>query len=206
MAAVGHDRLFGRCMKMTEALNSRRLKVPVTNLQKKVFSKERFTAHLDIGVGEHGLFERSDRGDLSMELWLESSPDGIRVKGSINGSVFMDCTRCLEEYRQGLDVAVDEFYRRPGLGAVTDEGRRLSRAEIPEEDDYVIDEGMINLNLLVNDAVMLNLPIRHLCSEECRGLCQECGKNLTEGDCGCVRESIDPRLEVLRTLLEKEGE
>ena len=191
---------------MSETLNARKLKVPVTNLQKRVFSKERFTAHLDIGVGESGLFERSDRGDLYLELWLESSPDGIRVKGAITGSVFMECSRCLEEYRQGLDVAVDEFYRRPGLGAVTDGGGRLAGAEVPEEDEYLVDEGMIDLNLLVNDAVMLNLPMRRLCDDGCRGLCQECGRNLNEGDCGCVRESIDPRLEVLRTLLEEDKE
>ena len=189
---------------MSEDLNSRQLKVPVTNLQKKVFSKEKFVAYLDIGVGEHGLFERSDRGDLKLELWLESSPDGIRVKGDLSGSVFLDCTRCLEEYRQDLEIAVDEFYRRPGLSAVDADGGRLAEAEVVEEDDYVIDEGTIDLNLLVNDAVMLSLPMRRLCDDECRGLCQICGTNLNEGECGCSSDDIDPRLEILRTLLEPE--
>ncbi len=188
---------------MAEKLNSRQLKIPVTNLVKKVFSKEKFAANLDIAVGEHGLIERSDRGDLSLMVWLESSPDGIRVHGNIRGSVCMECTRCLEEYRQELDIEVDEFYRRPGLATVTGEGGRLAEADIQEEDEYVISEGAIDLNLLINDAVMLSLPIKRLCGEECRGLCQVCGKNLNEGECGCTRESIDPRLEVLRALLER---
>lgn len=187
---------------MAEKLNSRQLRVPVTNLLKKVFSRERFTANLDIAVSEHGLLERSDRGDLSLEVWLESSPDGIRVKGKIRGSVYMECTRCLEEYRQDLDIAVDEFYRRPGLATVDGEGRRLAEADVQEEDEYVIADGAIDMNLMLNDAVMLSLPIKHLCSEECKGLCQVCGKNLNEGECGCTQESVDPRLEVLRTLLE----
>jgi len=189
---------------MTESLNSRQLKVPVTNLQKKVFSKEKFVAHLDIGVGEQGIFERSDRGDLKLELWLESSPDGIRVKGNLSGAVFLDCTRCLEQYRQDLDIAVDEFYRRPGLSTFDPDGGRLAEVEVREEDDYVIEEGTVDLNLLVNDAVMLSLPMRRLCDEECRGLCQICGANLNETECGCSREYIDPRLEILRTLLEPE--
>ena len=190
---------------MTETLNSRRLKVPVTNLWRKVFSRERFVACLDIGIGEQGLYERGDKGDLKLDLWLESSPDGIRVKGDITGSVRMECTRCLEEYRQDLHIGVDEFYRRPGLGTVTGDGRQLPReVEFPEEDEYVIREGAIDLNISANDAVLLGLPIKRLCSEDCRGLCQVCGKNLNEGECGCVVESIDPRLEVLRTLLDRD--
>lgn len=189
---------------MAEKLNSRQLKVPVTNLLKKVFSRERFVADLDIAVTEHGLAEKSDRGDLRLEVWLESSPDGVRVKGTIRGSVSMDCTRCLEAYRQNLEITVDEFFRRHGLSAVTGDGRRLALTDVQEEDEYVIDEGAIDMNLLVNDAVMLSLPIKHLCDDGCRGLCQTCGRNLNEGECTCVRESIDPRLEVLKALLEEE--
>jgi uncharacterized protein len=189
---------------MNHTLNLRQLKVPVTNLQKKVFSKERFRAHLDIGVGEHGLVEKSDRGDLELDVWLESSPDGIRVKGKITGSVSMQCTRCLGVYRQGLDAGVDEFYRRRGLGAVTGDGRELPAWDVSEEDEYVIAEGAIDLNLLVNDVVILSLPIKRLCGEACRGLCQWCGADLNEGECGCEREAIDPRLEILRTLLDRD--
>lgn len=187
---------------MAEALNSRQLKVAVTNLRKKVFSRERFSASLDIGMGERGLYEKGDRGDLRLEFWLESSPDGIRVTGNITGTIRMECTRCLEEYRQELDIETDEFYRRPGLGAVTSDGRQLPQEEVGEEDEYIISEGLIDLNLLVNDAVMLSLPIKRLCRDDCRGLCPHCGRNLNEGECGCAGESVDPRLEGLRALLE----
>jgi uncharacterized protein len=188
---------------MSEKLNSRQLKVPVTNLLRRVFSKERFSASLDISVGESGLLEKSDRGDLGLEVWLVSSPDGIRVKGDIRGSVAMECTRCLEGFRQELDIAVDEFFRRPGMGALGSDGRELPGAEVLEEDAYVIEEGVIDLNVLVNDAVLLSLPIKHLCDESCRGLCQHCGLNLNSGECDCGGETVDPRLEVLRSLLER---
>ena len=191
---------------MAEKLNSRQLKVPVTNLLKRVFSKEKFSANLDITVGEQGLVETSDRGDFRLEVWLESSPDGIRVKGRLAGSVVMECTRCLEGYRQDLDIPVDEFYRRPGLGALGADGRQVPGPEVEEEDEYVVEEGVIDLNILVNDAVMLGLPIKRLCSEECKGLCQYCGSNLNLEQCDCRGEDIDPRLEALRTLLERDSE
>lgn len=192
--------------RMGKTLDSRLLKVPVAGLMKKLFTRERFGADLDVGLGEQGLFERGGRGGLRLDLWLESSPDGIRVKGTLRGSMALECTRCLEEYRQELDIWVDEFYRRPGIGAVSPEGRPLPREmEVPEDDEYLIEEGTIDLNVLVNDAVILNLPIKHLCSPECRGLCPYCGANLNRGDCGCRVEEIDPRLEVLRKLLEEEA-
>jgi uncharacterized protein len=191
-------------MEMAKSLNAHELKVPVTSLLKKVFTREKLTASLNVAIDEHGLKERGEPGGLRLELWLESSPDGIRVKGEIKGYVSMACTRCLEEYRQEMDIAVDEFYRRPGLAPVGEDGRHMAASEVWEEDDYVIREGVIDLNVLVNDAVLLSLPIRHLCREDCRGLCQVCGANLNFERCGCRQEVSDPRLEVLRTLLDRE--
>jgi len=190
---------------MAENIAFRKLKIPVTNLMKRVFTQERFQTRLDVGVGEHGLYERGGKGDLVLDLRLDSSPDGVRVRGRIEGSVGMDCTRCLEEYRQELNIEVDEFYRRPGLTLAGAEEKGLPLGgEIPEEDEYVIDEGTIDLNVLVNDLVLLSIPIKHLCREDCRGLCQVCGANLNREKCDCVRESVDPRLEVLRTLLDRD--
>lgn len=186
-------------------MDSRELKVSVTNLLKRVFTKERFSAYLDVGISDEGLYERGGGGNLGVECWLESSPDGIRVKGKISGKVGMQCTRCLKEYSRELDIDVDEFFMRPGLTQVDEDGLKLNLdSETGEEDDYIIEEGVIDLNVLVNDAVMLSLPMRCLCREDCKGLCQVCGINLNEGECGCEVSDIDPRLEVLRTLLDQD--
>ena len=53
------------------------------------------------------------------------------------------------------------------------------------------------------EQIEMEFPIRFLCKEDCRGLCQRCGRNLNEGECGCTQKEIDPRLEPLRALLEK---
>lgn len=189
---------------MGETHFERRLRVPVTNLQKKVFSREKITVSLQARVGEEGVVYTGERGDLRLEAWMESSPDGIRVKGRIEGTISVHCTRCLEEYRHQLDIPVDEFYRRPGLGAVGLEGGRLRDLDIIEDDDYVIHEGTVDLNLLVNDNVMTGLPIKRLCDEACRGLCPRCGQNLNQGTCECSEDEFDPRLEVLRELLRRD--
>ena len=52
--------------------------------------------------------------------------------------------------------------------------------------------------------LLLALPTKHLCREDCRGLCPHCGKNLNEGLCGCREDKVDPRLAVLAQLMDGE--
>ena len=75
-------------------------------------------------------------------------------------------------------------------------------AENEDNDDIIIVAGYtLDLFSLVRDDILLEMPIKHLCSEDCRGLCPVCGQNLNEGSCGCKREAVDPRMAVLDQLL-----
>jgi uncharacterized protein len=70
--------------------------------------------------------------------------------------------------------------------------------------DYVlINENKLDLAQITEEQLLLEFPLRHLCSEDCRGLCPKCGHDLNESDCGCHTAEIDPRLEVLKTLIDK---
>ncbi len=69
-------------------------------------------------------------------------------------------------------------------------------------DDYIeTPDYMLDLQKLAAADILLELPLKYLCSDNCKGLCPKCGKNLNEGDCGCSKDAIDPRLEALRELL-----
>ena len=71
-----------------------------------------------------------------------------------------------------------------------------------ENDDYLLLEDMtLNVDDLVLTDILLNIPMKFLCSEDCKGLCSYCGKNLNDGPCNC-KKPVDPRLEVLRELLD----
>ncbi|MBQ2779962.1 MAG: DUF177 domain-containing protein [Clostridia bacterium] len=72
-----------------------------------------------------------------------------------------------------------------------------------ESDGYLLVENFtLSLDELVETEVLLALPSKNLCRKTCRGLCALCGKNLNEGDCDCQKQTVDPRLEKLRQLLE----
>lgn len=77
-----------------------------------------------------------------------------------------------------------------------------------EEDDEIllIPDEKLDLYEFCFGEILLSLPMKHLCSETCKGICLNCGKNLNTGSCGCVTKSIDPRLEVLAKLLEQDQE
>ncbi len=74
-----------------------------------------------------------------------------------------------------------------------------------DNDEYLIPEnGLIDLGELVRENIILNLPISHICSDDCKGLCTKCGADLNLGDCGCVRVEKDPRWSVLEHFFDED--
>ena len=70
-------------------------------------------------------------------------------------------------------------------------------------DDYIeTPDATVDLDELTTSDILLELPHKYLCKEDCQGLCQVCGKNLNTGECDCQTEEVDPRLEELSKLLE----
>ncbi len=123
---------------------------------------------------------------LRFDLTLERISDGILVRGPVSGRYVETCRRCLLETRREFGFETAEVYR--------------VSADVWEE-RYVIAGETIDLDPLVRDAILPNLPLYPLCRDDCRGLCTWCGHNLNESDCGCDRERIDVRWSALRDLL-----
>ena len=73
-----------------------------------------------------------------------------------------------------------------------------------ENDEYIVadEDGFLSLVPVFEEEMMLELPTKLLCSEGCKGLCIKCGANLNKVNCGCTVKEIDPRLEVLKALLD----
>ena len=68
-------------------------------------------------------------------------------------------------------------------------------------DEYILVEGyMLNLSELVESDILLELPTKMLCKEECKGLCQNCGKDLNEGSCNCKTQFVNPKFAALKDL------
>jgi uncharacterized protein len=134
--------------------------------------------------------------DIQGKIAISVTEDGVVAEGDLKGVTDLECSRCLEEYPQPLDIQFTEiFSAHPAENTRDDLGEQLLPAD-----------GALDLHSIIRDYAILDIPIRHLCRQDCKGLCPLCGMNLNQEDCGHKIESIDPRLEGLKELLEDQEE
>ena len=149
-----------------------------------------------------------DSEDAGSFLFGVGFPSPMKVKGEItNTAGYMrmtlslsleyeaECARCLApvsgEFTLDLEKTVAP---RDLLGDLSED----------KLDDYaIIEDGFLDMDEQLREQLEMEFPARFLCSEDCLGLCQRCGKNLNEGRCDCDHKEIDPRLEPLRKILEE---
>lgn len=136
------------------------------------------------------------RENPSFDLTARETGDGVvHVTGTLHAVLELSCRRCLTDVPDEVDLSVDWLYD-PGL-----EGQAEDEGVFPLDRDT----GSLDLTPQIREEILLAAPPFPLCTEECEGLCPECGTNLNEGSCDCTREEIDPRWEKLRQLTDAEG-
>jgi uncharacterized protein len=124
---------------------------------------------------------------------------GFEFRGRLRTAVILACSRCAESFRQEFDLPFDLIYREtePDGPPAPQEGGPAPAMEDPAIS--LLEKGRIHLGSLVEEQLLLALPLKPLCSAECRGLCPQCGSPRGEEECGC-QPPLDPRLEALRDL------
>jgi uncharacterized protein len=141
-------------------------------------------APADLGIGVIGVPLGSP---IELDLRLESVVEGVLVSGSATVEVRGECVRCLGDVSDELEVAIQELYVYPGVEPDDDLASRLQG-------------DLIDLEPLLRDEVVLDLPFQPLCRDDCSGLCVECGANLND-DPGHRHEArLDSRWDALRGI------
>ena len=137
---------------------------------------------------------------LNVVLELNRRTDHLRVTGTVEGSLEVACHRCLKAFMYPINEQVEIFL--------------IEKEEVPREDETELetedmnyeffDGEIIEVDQLVAEQVFLALPVKVLCSEDCKGLCPGCGANLNDEACRCKRDSKGSafsKLEKLRPRL-----
>jgi uncharacterized protein len=120
----------------------------------------------------------------------------VRVKGKLSARAEVDCDRCLKTVAVPVEAEFDVGY------VPVEDYQSSSAAELQEEDLSlsVFDGETIDLDELVREQLMLALPARALCGEECKGLCPTCGADRNTNPCDCHSQEIDPRWAGLKAV------
>ena len=138
---------------------------------------------------------------LSMDV--EKASAGVfRVAGRVSTRLELECGRCLEPYEIAVDAPFELRYVPQSENSGEDD------QEVGEDDltTAYYREGVVDVIDLLREQFQLALPMKPLCSEACQGLCAVCGTNLNRSSCECKPRWEDPRLEVLKGLLDRQKE
>ncbi len=113
------------------------------------------------------------------------------------GSVTFNCNRCISNFTKEISGELN-------YEVIIDEENKL---DIDNEDDIIYtNDNILDLSKILTDSIVLSIPMKVICSEECRGLCPVCGKDLNSESCTCDEDNIDPRLEKLKQFFTENEE
>lgn len=137
-------------------------------------------------------------GPITGRLRLHRTNQGVFATGTVTTPVHLSCTRCLKEFDSNITFPLhEEFY--PTIDVVT--GAPVALPDDPEMSFPINRRHEIDTREAIRQNLVLALPMRALCREDCAGLCPQCGKDLNEGSCDCTTEVFDERFAPLRELL-----
>lgn len=123
---------------------------------------------------------------------------GHQINVDIKYTYTEKCNRCLAPATETIKTNI--------YGKLL-EGKKDLEVEVNEDDDeetLYYENGILRLDEYIIEQVIVSLPIKTLCDDDCKGLCQKCGVDLNKENCDCVHEDIDPRLEKLKDFFSKD--
>ena len=163
------------------------MRINVKQLFDGIGEKKAFTFQLDLSSYE--LFGRKLFSQpLNITGNLENRAGIVSLTYLAAFTITTQCDRCLDDISQFCQVPFEHVLVRQLQG--------------PDNDDYIIAESdELDLDPIVYNDVLLQLPSKFLCKPDCKGMCPVCGANWNKENCACSQKQVDPRLEVLKDLL-----
>jgi uncharacterized protein len=130
-----------------------------------------------------------DLADVDGSVLFTRTSQGLLAQVSLSARAKTECMRCLDEFTIDLSTQFTELY--------------YFLASSAEETGLILPEtGQVDLGPLVREYMLLEVPIKPLCRPDCKGLCPICGESLNKTNCSHEDDSIDPRLSILKSLLD----
>lgn len=121
---------------------------------------------------------------IEINLRLESVHEGILATGEVDATAKADCSRCLEPLELAVEVDFQELFAY----------------SLEQEDEFLVEDEKIDLEQAITDAVVLSLPFKPVCSEDCLGLCSECGVKMADDPNHVHQAQIDSRWSELESF------
>ena len=121
---------------------------------------------------------------------LRSFAGSAELDAELSYDFSMPCNRCMEETLKNCKLKVSHTLVR----TLNNEA---------DNDSYIqVENGPFDFDELFYSDIILELPVKYICKEDCKGICPKCGANLNYNSCNCSESQVDPRLEALKQLID----
>lgn len=160
--------------------------INISDLINKKSEKKHLDIKLDMKEINNGFEKYPVLEPMNLIGSLSRVSDILYLDAEVKGVIELECSRCLEKFPYVVDLEINE---------------KLTNDPENKDDEVIfINDENLDINEIIENNVIINLPIQRLCREDCKGLCPMCGTNLNLSTCNCHEENIDPRLEKLKDL------
>lgn len=157
-----------------------------------------FIIHQEVGYKHEFPFEFEKiqiADDLDLHhfegvVTIGRTPQGLIVQANFSASIILECVRCLNEYVQPLKWNFTELYA-------------FNRRSVSDSGLIIPDDAHIDLQPLIREYALLEIPLKPLCKLDCKGLCAVCGEDLNLHDCGHKEITEESPFSALKGLLEE---
>ncbi|MBQ9927129.1 MAG: DUF177 domain-containing protein [Lachnospiraceae bacterium] len=130
-----------------------------------------------------------DKSDVSL-TFTNIGTGRILLEGEMSLTVDIPCDRCLQSVKVPIGVSFAHEIAAPNEEGVPSE----------EEEQCFMSGYELDTDTLINNEILINMPVKVLCKEECKGICPVCGQNLNEKECGCDTFVPDPRMAAIKDI------
>jgi len=120
----------------------------------------------------------------------------VFVNGHVDTRAQVECDRCLKP----IELPVNADFELEYISSSEYESSAVAELTEAEMSVSVFDGDAIDVDEIVKEQILLAVPTRMLCREDCKGICPQCGTDMNTGECNCVTEDIDPRWAALKNL------
>lgn len=130
-------------------------------------------------------------GPVLVQLTVTNTGEGYLVVGEVKLDVSLRCSRCLKPIQTKLIASIEEEYLH----------RPPSEVEDLWDETPLVEANELDLSELLEESILMSVPMKAICQDDCPGLCPTCGADLSVGACECLSPDIDIRLAPLSELL-----
>lgn len=160
-----------------------------------VFTSEGKVKRLSLPYGKDSFFYGGNAYPVEKQseialTFTNTGSGSLLMEGNFSLTLLMTCDRCLQDVTVPLTVEFSHQVNSPEKEKDTQE----------EEEQSFMSGYELDVDVLINNEILINMPVKVLCREDCKGICPVCGKNQNDGECGCDTFVPDPRMAAIKDI------